>query len=101
VPGRRSAVWSPEAIADIEEIWDYYERVAGRRTAEKIIQDIGDVILTIEDHPLAGRSRAELRSRIRSLAAKLHVVFYRVANDSPEIVRILDGRRDIEEIFSD
>jgi toxin ParE1/3/4 len=101
MPRRRGAVWSPEAIADIEGIWEYYERVAGRRTAEKIVWDIGDVILTIEDHPLAGRLRAELRPGIRSLAAKPHVVFYRVAKDVPEIVRILDGRRDIEDIFSD
>jgi hypothetical protein len=28
------------------------------------------------------------------------VIFYRVRANVPEIVRILDGRRDIDEIFS-
>ncbi len=100
--GRRAmATWSPEALSDLDQIWDYYERVAGRNTAEKIIRKIGEVIATIEDHPFAGRSRNELRSGLRSLAATPHVIFYRVADDIPEIIRILDSRRDIEEIFAD
>jgi plasmid stabilization system protein ParE len=28
-----------------------------------------------------------------------HVVFYRVVDDIPEIVRVLDGRQDIDEKF--
>jgi plasmid stabilization system protein ParE len=30
-----------------------------------------------------------------------HVVFYRVAGDVVEIVRVIDGRRDIDQIFVD
>jgi toxin ParE1/3/4 len=96
-----TAIWSPEALADFDDIWNYYERVAGRSIAEKIVRKIGDVIVTIEDHPFAGRMRNELRPGFRSLAAKPHVVFYRVKNNVPEIIRILDSRRDIDEIFSD
>jgi toxin ParE1/3/4 len=96
-----TAIWSPEAIFDLEEIWTYYERVAGRNTAEKVVRKIGEVIAVIEQHPFSGRSRDELRPGFRSFAATPHVVFYRVANDVPEIIRILDSRRDIEEIFSD
>ena len=99
--GRGAAIWSPEALSDLDEIWSYYEQVAGRNTALKIIRQIGDVIAILEDHPFAGRTRDELRAGIRSLAATPHVVFYRVANDVPEIIRILDSRRDIDEIFSD
>ncbi|QXX76040.1 type II toxin-antitoxin system RelE/ParE family toxin [Methylovirgula sp. HY1] len=101
VEGRGTAIWSPEALADVDEIWNYYERVAGRNTAEKIVREIGEVVATIEDHPFAGRSRNELRPGFRSLAASPHVVFYRVVNDAPEIIRVLDGRQDIEEIFAD
>jgi toxin ParE1/3/4 len=96
-----TAFWSPEAILDLDEIWTYHERVAGRNTAEKIVRKIGEVITTIEEHPFAGRPRDELRSGFRSFAATPHVVFYRVTNGVPEIIRILDSRRDIEEIFSD
>jgi len=75
-----TAAWSPEARTGLDQIWDYYARVAGTITAEKIIRKIGEVIATIEDHPFAGRSRNELRAGLRSLAATPYVVFYRVAN---------------------
>ncbi|MGA7974558.1 MAG: type II toxin-antitoxin system RelE/ParE family toxin [Pseudolabrys sp.] len=95
----RAALWSPEALDDRERIWGYYIEVAGRHTAEKVLRDIGDVIALIEDHPFGGRARNEVRPGLRSFAATPHVVFYRVVNDRPEIVRVLDGRQDIEAEF--
>src|SRR6202035_97749 len=100
--GRRgTAIWSPEALIDLDEIWNYYARVAGRNTAEKILREIDDVVATIEDYPFAGRSRNELRPGFRSLAATPHVVFYRVVDDIPEIMRVLDGRQDVDELFAE
>ena len=95
----RAALWSPEALDDRERIWVYYIEVAGRHTAEKVLRDIGDVIALIEDHPFGGRTRNEVRPGLRSFAATPHVVFYRVVDDRPEIVRVLDGRQDIEAEF--
>jgi len=97
---KRAALWSPEALDDRERIWDYYVRVAGRYTAEKILREIAEVIALIEEHPFAGRARNEVRPELRSFAANTHVVFYRVVNDAPAIVRVLDGRQDIEEKFA-
>jgi toxin ParE1/3/4 len=37
---------------------------------------------------------------VRSSAAP-HIGFYRLNDDRPEIVRVLDGRQDIEDIFSE
>ena len=98
--GARPAIWSPEARADFDEIWTHYERVAGGATAEKIARTIGAVVATIEQHPFAGRSRDELRPGFRSLAANPHVVFYRVVDRVPEIIRVLDGRQDLDQVFS-
>ena len=54
----------------------------------------------LEDHPFGGRSRNEIRPGLRSVVASPHVVFYRVTNDVAEIVRVLDGRRDLDEVFA-
>jgi toxin ParE1/3/4 len=97
---RRAALWSPEALDDREKIWDHYVAVAGRHTAEKVVRNIGEAIALIEEHPFAGRARDEVRPRLRSFAATPHVVFYRVVDETPEIVRVLDGRQDIEERFA-
>lgn len=94
-------LWSPEALIDLDTIWDYYARVAKPNTADNILREIGKVVALIENHPFAGRSRDEVRTGLRSLAANPHVVFYRVMNDRPEIIRVLDGRQDIDEIFSE
>jgi toxin ParE1/3/4 len=97
---RRAALWSANALEDRESIWNYYVGVAGRHTAEKVLRQLGAVIALIEDYPFAGRARNEVRPGLRSLAAAPHVVFYRVVNDTPQIVRVLDGRQDIEEEFA-
>lgn len=99
--GSRRAIWSPEAVADLEAIYAHYLRQAGGSTAEKLLREIGRVVLMIEDHPYAGRARDELRPGIRSIASTPNVVFYRVADDAPQIVRVLDGRRDVDAIFDD
>ena len=65
------------------------------------MREINAAIMLLEEHPLGGRSREELRPGLRSIAARPHVVFYRVRRAVPEIVRVLDGRHDLEEIFSD
>jgi toxin ParE1/3/4 len=96
----RTAVWSPEAINDRERIWDHYAGVAGPHVAVKILLKLADVIALIEERPFAGRGRNEIHPGLRSFAATPHVVFYRVLNDTPEIVRVLDGRQDIEEQFA-
>lgn len=99
--GGRTAIWSPEAIDDRERIWDNYAGVAGTQIAEKIFVELARVVALIEDRPFAGRARNEIRPGLRSFAATPHVVFYRVMNDTPEIVRVLDGRQDIEEQFAE
>lgn len=98
---KRPVIWSPEARADLEEIWTYYAEAAGRQTADNIARRIGNACEIIENHPLAGRSQDELRPGLRSIAVRPHVVFYRLAGDDPEIVRVLDGRRDLDEIFAE
>jgi toxin ParE1/3/4 len=97
---RPSILWSPHALADLSHIWSYYADVAGPQIADKIVRDINQACRLLDDHPLAGRARPDIRPGLRSIAANPHVVFYRVTQDVAEIVRVLDGRRDIEEIFS-
>jgi len=97
---RRLVVWSPDARADLSQIWDYYAEVAGQESADRIIRGIVEACHPLEAHPLAGRARNEVRPGLRSIAANPHVIFYRVTNEIAEIVRVLDGRRDIDEIFA-
>ena len=97
---RRPVIWSPDARDDLSEIWDYYMGVAGRHTADGIVRGIAGACTLLEEHPFAGRARNELRPGLRSIAVSPHIVFYRVIDDVAEIVRVLDGRRDLDEVFA-
>ena len=96
---RRAALWSPEALDDRERISGTALESPVKIPAEKIPGNRRATTL-IEEHPFAGRARNELRPGLRSFAATPHVVFYRVVDDAPQIVRVLDGRQDIEEKFA-
>jgi len=98
---RLPVIWSSEARSDLTAIWDYYAEVAGRHTAEKIVREVGAACVPLEHHPFAGRSRSEVWPGLRSVVASPHVIFYRVKNDAAEIVRVLDGRQDIDAHFAD
>ena len=94
-------IWSPDARVDLADIWNYYAQVAGRNTADNTIREIGDACGILESHRFAGRSREEVRPGLRSIIAYPYVVFYRVTKDVAEISRVLDGRRDVDEIFAE
>jgi plasmid stabilization system protein ParE len=67
---RRAIIWSPEARADLSDIWDYNAKLVGRRRADEIIRGIDDASRLIEDHPLAGRARDEIRLGLCSIPAR-------------------------------
>jgi toxin ParE1/3/4 len=97
---RRPALWSPEAIDDLNGIWDHYAAAAGAGIADDIVRGIGRIVAVLDEQPKAGRSRDDIRAGLRSIPANPHVIFYRLVGMRAEIVRVLDGRRDIDEIFA-
>jgi toxin ParE1/3/4 len=94
----RPVAWSSDALADLADIWSHYAAVAGRLTADKTVRDVGEACRTVAARPFAGRARNDVRAGLRSIAAGPVVVFYRVGrNDSAEVLRVLDRRKDVEE----
>src|SRR5712692_8128296 len=98
--GDRPLIWSPEARSDLSEIWDHYLTVAGQRVADSVARKIVGACVQLEERPFASRPRDEIRAGLRSITASPHVVFYRVSGEAAEIVRVLDGRRDLDDRFS-
>ena len=96
---KRPILWSPEAEADLTSIWSYYAEVAGpeiRGTDDSgDWRDVRDAGNASSDWPRTQRDPA------RDCVPCPHVIFYRAHGDEVQIVRVLDGRRDIDEIFAD
>ena len=80
------------------EIWSYIaeDSIAN---ADGFIDKLHEAIRRLGRQPGSGRPREELASGIRSFPFRRYVVFYRVVRKEVEVVRVLHGARDIENVF--
>jgi len=89
---------SPRASSDLIEIWSYIadDSVAN---ADALIDKLYQAIQVLARQPGSGRHREELAPGIQSFPFGRYIIFYRVVAGAVEIVRVLHGARDIENIF--
>lgn len=92
-------VWSPESEADLLHIWAEGALRFSKEIADSHLRNIQSTASRLTEQPLLGREREELQPGIRSLVIYPTVLFYRVSGDAVEVVRVLDGRRDLPTIF--
>lgn len=83
---------------DLTEIWSYIadDSVAN---ADAFIDKIYETIELLARQLGSGRRREELAPGIQGFPIGRYVIFYRVVASAIEIVRVLHGARDIENIF--
>ena len=96
----RVVIWSPEAEQDVLDIWRHLATVASATIADNHLRDIDRAVSMLIDWSLAGRARDELVPGLRSVPVHPSIIFYRVRKKSPQIVRVIDSRRDIEEVLA-
>lgn len=51
--------------------------------------------------PNLGRSYSHIRPSLRGLPLDGYIIFYRVINETVEILRIVNGRQDLDALFSE
>ncbi len=89
------------ASRDIENIIDYIAEVSGFDTAENFLSKINNKCKTLTDFPGMGRRRDELAANVRSFPVEDYLIFYRASAEGIEILRVVSGYRDLENLFSD
>jgi toxin ParE1/3/4 len=87
---------APKASSDLRQIWAYIAN-DNMAAAERVLERINEVLRLLVEQPEAGRRRDELGDGLRSFATRTHVVFYEVRENSVDVIRVLDGHRDIGE----
>ena len=96
-----SFVISKKAISDLEEIWLYTVEKWSIEQADRYYNLIFDEINFICKDINAGKSMEHVRNGYRASKVKSHYIFYRVLNNTIEIIRILHERMDIENRLND
>jgi len=91
-------VRSEKAETDLIKIYTY---IADRnpRAADVLVQEIDAKFKNLSRFPFIGRERSALAPGLRSVLVGNYVIFYVVEQDRIVVVRILDGRTDIDEEF--
>jgi toxin ParE1/3/4 len=89
---------TPTSQRDYADIWDYIAQ-SDPSEADKTLRAFDDKLQLLSDFPHAGRSRKELRPRLRSFPVGKYMLFYRPLRDGVELVRVVQGARDLRKIF--
>ena len=91
----RSIRRTPQAERDLVEIWQYIaddDESAADRTLDRFER----ALLTLSEHPRAGRARPELAPDLRSDPVGNYVLFYRPTTSDIELIRVRSGYLDVQ-----
>lgn len=94
-------VISKKAISDLEEIWLYTFEKWSSQQADRYYKLIFDEINYICKNNAAGKSMEHVRKGHRASKVKSHLIFYKLSNETIEVIRILHERMDIEDRLND
>lgn len=93
---RHQLVIAPAAKNDLKDIYQYGLRQWGQSQSESYLSTIKKQLWLLTQQPLMGTERPELLPDTRSLPIESHTLFYRVAVNRVEIIRVLHGRQDLQ-----
>ena len=98
-------LWTPAAQADLREIYALIG-LEQPRVAERYLDRILKKAEMLAAQPRLGARRPEIRADARMLVERPYVILYRTRPDADEgaietveIVRVIDGRRDLIALF--
>jgi len=85
-----------EARKDLLEIWKHVATQTSPASADRVLDSIERGCRVLEDYPQMGRARPEIEMEARSLVIERWLALYRATPSGPEIVRVVDGARDLK-----
>lgn len=91
----RKILVTPQASRDLNTILAWYKREFGPRTTAKVARTLQAGIRACSRVQLSHAARADLPEGYYRVAAKTHIIVFRIDADAARIVRILHGARDI------
>lgn len=88
-------VRSPQAEIDL---WEIVDLIAARNlgAAVKLLEEVDRALERLSPFPGLGPARDELAPGLRSYPLRPYLLFYRLIDDGVQLVRVIDGRRDLE-----
>jgi toxin ParE1/3/4 len=91
---------SRRAEEELREIWRYIA-AENSAAADRLLLRIDDKLQILRDFPGVGTLRDDIRPGLRMLVEGNYLLLYEhdAANDTVELVSVIDGRRDLRTLF--
>jgi toxin ParE1/3/4 len=96
--GKRHSL-TPLARSDLRRIWRWIARESGSDRADAVLRALEDRFRLAAAMPMVGRPRSDLGAELRCITVRPFLVFYRPTQKGALVVRVIDGRRDLETLF--
>ena len=97
---RERYVLAPEAAFDLVEIWRYIKKQGSLEMADRVESVIRDRIVFLAANPGAGHWRKNLTDEtVKFFPVYSYLIVYRPDTKPLQVVSILHGRRDVEQIL--
>lgn len=91
---------SADASRDLDAIGDYFvERSV--EAGERLLQEFVKKCERLIQFPKMGRSYEQVKAGLRGIPLDGYIIFYKIVEDGIEVLRVLNGRQDLEAIFED
>ncbi|CAN5270779.1 hypothetical protein BH11ACT1_BH11ACT1_14040 [soil metagenome] len=99
---RRRVVFRREALAQLEELYDYVAEAASPHTASELVDSIVSFCEDLEPFPLRGIARDDIRPGLRTIGYRRRgVVAFVVRDDAVVVLGVFYGGRDYEPFLRD
>jgi toxin ParE1/3/4 len=95
-----SYIISPLASRDLDNIFDYFAEFSVD-AGERFVEDFNKKCRNLAIFPNIGRAYTDIELSLRGIPLSAYIIFYRVNENSIEIVRVVSGYRDLDSLFSE
>ncbi|MDR5767286.1 MULTISPECIES: type II toxin-antitoxin system RelE/ParE family toxin [unclassified Caballeronia] len=85
----RQCVFTPAAVQDLDGIWDYTFEKWGPAQAERYLRMIQDTVIGLGKGRQRSLSAEHVRPGYRKALVGMHVLFFKEAADTIQILRVL------------
>jgi len=99
---KRRYVLAPEAALDLVRIWRYIKRKASLEIADRVESVIRERIAFLERTTGSGHWRKDLTDEpVKFFSAYSYLIVYRPETKPLQVVAILHGHREVEQLLRD